>query len=385
MLLPDPSAPSDGPVTAGYGALVASGALRDDTQQRSAARVLDRIALALEEETGGGSGFLGRLFRRAPAPIKGAYLVGDVGRGKTMLMDLFFQAAPTTRKRRVHFHQFMDEVHEQIAQFRALAKVRGDDTDPVAAVSAPLADQIRLLCLDEFHVNDITNAMLLGRLFEQLFGRGVVLVATSNVAPDHLYENGLNRELILPFISRLKGETELVNLNGPTDYRRLKFEGEHVFQFGAPLQTRPPMQHLWLRLTGGVQGQPASVQSLGRSIPVPQAAMGAARFTASDLLDKPLGARDFVRIAQAFDTVMIEDIPRFDRTRSDASKRFILLIDTLYDRGVRLAASFAVPLEQLGADEKTRFEFQRTVSRLIEMSSQDYLNTAKQVQNSPKG
>jgi len=383
VLASDHSTLPEGPVSAGYGQLVATGALRDDPQQRGAAHVLDAVTRSLGEDTSGG--FMGRLFRRPPAPVKGVYLVGDVGRGKTMLMDLFFEAAPTRRKRRVHFHEFMDEVHEKIAQFRAVAKSSGDDTDPVAAVAGPLADDIRLLCLDEFHVNDITNAMLLGRLFEHLFGRGVVLVATSNVSPDRLYENGLNRQLFLPFISLLEQRTAVVSLNGPTDYRRLKFEGEQVFQFGPPEQTGPQMEKLWLRLTGGIAGQPGSVQSLGRTIPVPRTAMGAARFSATNLLDSPLGARDFLRIAQAFDTVMIENISAFDRTRSDASKRFILLIDTLYDRGVRLAASFAVPLEQLGADDKTRFEFARTVSRLIEMSSEDYLNNRKQAHTDTNG
>lgn len=305
--------------------------------------------------------------------MRGAYLVGQVGRGKTMLMDLFFEAVPITAKRRVHFHEFMDEMHESIRAFRASAKGKSESADPIAAVTKPLLAEMRLLCLDEFQVNDITNAMLLGRLFGMLFAGGVTIVATSNVVPDGLYENGLNRQLVLPFIAELKRHVEVVPLDGPTDYRRLKFEGEDVYHFGTGPGVKAEMDKLWLHLTGGEPGSPAELRSLGRSIHVPLAAMGAARFSFAELCDRPLGARDYVRLSHAYDTLMIDDVPQFSRLKSDAAKRFILLVDTLYDRGVKLAASFAVPLDELGQDDKTRFEFQRTVSRLIEMRSTDYL------------
>lgn len=305
--------------------------------------------------------------------MRGAYLVGQVGRGKTMLMDLFFEAVPITAKRRVHFHEFMDEMHESIRAFRASAKGKSESADPIAAVTKPLLAEMRLLCLDEFQVNDITNAMLLGRLFGMLFAGGVTIVATSNVVPDGLYENGLNRQLVLPFIAELKRHVEVVPLDGPTDYRRLKFEGEDVYHFGTGPGVKAEMDKLWLHLTGGEPGSPAELRSLGRSIHVPLAAMGAARFSFAELCDRPLGARDYVRLSHAYDTLMIDDVPQFSRLKSDAAKRFILLVDTLYDRGVKLAASFAVPLDELGQDDKTRFEFQRTISRLIEMRSTDYL------------
>jgi cell division protein ZapE len=361
-----------GPVSQALQALVGSGALAADPLQETAARALDRIALDIPGRTNGNLLSRGR-GSPTPEPVQGAYLVGRVGRGKSMLMDLLFETADIPRKRRLHFHEFMDEVHAGIAEFRASSRGKGSDADPVAAVVAPIVKSTRLLCLDEFQVTDITNAMLLGRLFEKLFAGGVTLVATSNVAPDDLYANGLNRQLFLPFIALLKRQVEVAALDGPADYRRLKFEGETVFHFGTGPETAAAMDRLWLRLIGGVAGAPAELASLGRTIVVPLAAMGAARFSFAELCERPLGARDYLRLAHAYDTLMLDGVPQFARGRSDAAKRFILLVDTLYDRGIKLAASFAVPLDELGQEEKTRTEFQRTVSRLVEMQSADYL------------
>jgi len=360
------------PVTSALEALVEAGSLKRDPLQAAAAKELDRVATELTRPRPRG---LRGLFAGEPAPVRGAYLVGQVGRGKTMLMDLFFQHAPVAKKRRVHFNEFMDEMHAAIAAFRKSEQGSGN-ADPVAAVTKPLLDEVRLLCLDEFQVQDITNAMLLGRLFGQLWAGGVTVVATSNTRPDDLYENGLNRQLVLPFIAELKSRCEIVELDGPTDYRRLKFEGEDVYQFGTGPEVDAAMDSLWLRLTGGVVGEPAEIHSLGRAIPIPRQAMGAARFSFSELCERPLGARDYVRLSHAFDALMIEHVPQFDRTRTDASKRFILLVDTLYDRGVKLAASFAVPLDELGRDDKTKAEFARCVSRLVEMQSAQYLAAA---------
>ena len=362
------------PVTDRLNALVSAGALTSDPLQSRAAAALDRVATELGAQNGS-RGLLAGLFG-GPEPVRGVYLVGQVGRGKTMLMDLFFSLAPTEKKRRVHFHEFMDEMHAAIAAFRKSRQGQAEDADPVAAVVKPLIDEARLLCLDEFQVQDITNAMLLGRLFERLFKAGVTIVATSNTVPDDLYLNGLNRQLVLPFIAELKRHAEVVELDGPTDYRRLKFEGEAVYHFGTGPEVDAAMDRLWLKLTGGEAGEPTSIVSLGRTIPVPHAAMGAARFNFADLCDKPLGARDYVRISHAFEALMIDHVPQFDRLNSSAAKRFILLVDTLYDRGVKLAASFAVPLDELGQDDKTRAEFARCVSRLIEMQSAEYLAAA---------
>jgi cell division protein ZapE len=360
------------PVSFALQKLVEAEVLHRDPLQAAAALELDRVAVELAREPKGG---LSRLFSGTPEPVRGAYLVGQVGRGKTMLMDLLFAQVPIAKKRRVHFHEFMDEMHVAITAFRKSEHGRGN-ADPIAAVTKPLVDEVRLLCLDEFQVQDITNAMLLGRLFGQLWAAGVTVVATSNTRPDDLYEHGLNRQLVLPFIAELKARCEAVELDGPTDYRRLKFEGEQVYRFGTGPEIDAAMGRLWLRLTGGVAGEPGEVHSLGRSIPVPRQAMGAARFSFAELCERPLGARDYVKLSHAFDALMIERVPQFDRTRTDASKRFILLVDTLYDRGVKLAASFAAPLDELGSDDKTKAEFARCVSRLIEMQSAQYLAQA---------
>jgi cell division protein ZapE len=366
------SAPSsrplqDGPVGSAYAELVAAGAISFDPAQREAAALLDRVAadLAIPARNG-----LFGLRRNRRPEVKGAYIHGQVGRGKTMLMDLFYERVAVAEKRRIHFHEFMDEMHAGIAAFRKSARASGD-TDPVAAVAEPIAKSLRLLCLDEFHVTDITNAMLLQRLFAKLFAEGVVLVATSNVAPRGLYENGLNRQLFLPFIDLLEQHVNVFALDARHDYRREKFAGQSVYAYGP--DARAQMDTLWLRLTGGRPGEPTSIESIGRQIPVPRAAMGAARFDFADLCEAPLGSRDFVRIAHAFDAIVLDGVPQFTRLRSDAAKRFILLVDSLYDRGVKLAASFAVPLTELGADDRTAFEFERTVSRLIEMQSDAYL------------
>jgi cell division protein ZapE len=343
--------------------MVQDGAVAEDPLQAAAAAALDRVADELEETR---PGLFGR--RRA---VRGAYLVGAVGRGKTMLMDLFFAAAPLKHKRRVHFDEFMDELHAAIAECRKTGQ-----GDPIAQVVKPIIAEARLLCLDEFQVGDITNAMLLGRLFEKLFGGGVTLVATSNTLPDDLYANGLNRQLFLPAIELIKSQVEIVPLDGATDYRRLKFEGEAVYRFGSGPEIDAAMDRLWLKLTGGVPGKPATLRSLGREIAVPEAAMGAARFSFKALCEAPMGARDYLRLAHAYDTLMIDNVPQFVRTNPSAGKRFILLIDTLYDRGIKLSASFATPLDRLVQGAPNATEFQRTLSRLQEMQSAGYLEAA---------
>ena len=379
MAIPEISEIATGPVSTAYAELVARDVLIADPAQREAAGWLDEVLAGLSVDKP--NGLLARLFDKT-GPVRGLYLYGEVGRGKTMLMDLFFAAAPIKQKRRVHFHEFMDEVHAGIAAFRKSKRGKGDDADPVEAVVKPIVKSgLRLLCLDEFHVHDITNAMLLTRLFEKLFAADVTLVATSNVPPDELYKDGLNRQLFLPFIALLKSQVTVAALPAARDYRRMKFAGQHVYAFGTGPEVRAEMDRLWLRITGGAPGHPDVVESIGRHIHVPLVAMGAARFGFADLCEKPLGSRDFVRISHQFDSIIIDDVPQMDRTKSNAAKRFILLIDNLYDRGVKLGASFAVPLEQLGLDDKTAFEFQRTISRLVEMQSEEYL--AKALRDEP--
>ncbi len=359
------------PVAAAYKAEIETGALSPDPAQAEANALLAALATQIEK-TGGGVRFANPFGRRKP--ITGAYIWGEVGRGKTMLMDLFVDNVAIARKRRLHFHEFMDEVHREIAVFRVKTADSKGRRDPIPFVTKPIIAETRLLCLDEFHVNDITNAMLLGRLFSALFAGGVTLVATSNVSPDGLYHNGLNRQLVLPFIALLKARTRVLELVSATDYRHLKLAGRPVFSFGPPEATRRDMDAIWRRLTGSDTGRAGEIHSLGRIIPVPREFMGVARFSFADLCEAPLGARDYLRIAESFHSFVIDDIPTLTSTRSDAAKRFILFIDTLYDRNSILAAGFAAPLDRLATDEKTAFEFKRTLSRLVEMQSEDWLS-----------
>jgi cell division protein ZapE len=362
LAVPVPPDSAAAPVSAALAALVARGALTADPLQAAAAAGLDRIATGLARPNG--------LFRKRK-PVRGAYLVGSVGRGKTMLMDVFFDAAAMPDKRRVHFDEFMDEAHTAIAAWR-----KAHQSDPIPAVTGPILETTRLLCLDEFQVTDIANAMLLGRLFERLFAGGLTLVATSNTPPAELYRDGLNRQLFLPFIGLLEAHVEVIPLDGPTDYRRLKFAGEEVYRFGTGPAVDAEMDRLWHKLTGGAPARAETVHSLGRDIEVPLAAMGAARFPFAALCESPLGARDYLRLAHAYDTLMIDNIPQFGPTNPSAAKRFILLVDTLYDRGIKLAASFATPLAGLVAGSRNAGEFQRTLSRLVEMQSTTYLEAA---------
>lgn len=345
--------------------------LSPDPAQAEAVVLLSKISDDLTDAQRVG---LARWLGKKPS-VQGAYIWGEVGRGKTLLMDMFFAHVPIQEKRRVHFHAFMDEIHLAIAAFRAQAT--GDGArDPIPAAAKQVMGSTQLLCLDEFHVHDIANAMLLQRLFSYLFEKGVVLVATSNVAPDDLYRDGLNRQLFMPFISLLKEHADAHELRAAVDYRQLKFKGEDVFHIGVGGPARAAMDAMWGQFAAGEPGTKGHVKSLGREIEVPCEALGAARFGFSQLCETPLGARDFVRIGLAFNAMIIDDIPQFSRDNSNAAKRFILLIDTLYDRGVKLAASFAVPIADLGGDKNTAFEFGRCVSRLVEMQSDAYLSAA---------
>jgi cell division protein ZapE len=362
--------------------MVVSGQVRPDPAQKEAAEKLGRLADKLATLEAGSGSVLSQLFRKKRETPKGLYIWGDVGRGKTMLMDLFFASVPIMAKRRVHFHEFMNEIHEGIAKFRADNPGTKGARDPIPAVARPISRAVRLLCFDEFFVSDITDAMLLSRLFEILFRDGVVVVATSNIPPERLYWNGLNRQLFLPFIDLLKTHMEVFNLDSVTDYRRERLDAQDVYRFGTDPGINEEMDGLFTHLTGGAEARPDAIENLGRVIMVPSQAMGVARFSFADLCETPLGARDYLKLANRFHTLVIDDVPVFSQLRSDAAKRFILLIDTLYDRGIKLAASFAAPLDQLARDEKTAFEFARCLSRLEEMRSGEYIaQPLRQVQS----
>lgn len=361
-----------------YAARIAAGKIESDAGQLRAVERLSRLENELDEyRPARKSGALGWLMARrsGPAP-RGIYLWGDVGRGKTMLMDLFFGGLAMPKKRRVHFHEFMMDVHARIQDFRHRLKY-GEikDGDPIHLTAAALADETTLLCFDEFIVTDIADAMILGRLFGQLFERGLVLVATSNVPPGELYKDGLNRTLFVPFIQLLEQHVETVRLEARTDFRLEKLAGVKVWHVPADARAHAAIDAAWDNLAGPGGGAPMELTNLGRIIPVPRAGAGAARFTFADLCEAPLGASDFVRIAQSFHTLVVENIPVIAAAQRDEAKRFILLIDTLYDHSVKLIASAAAEPGSLylGEDGFETFEFHRTVSRLMEMRSESYL------------
>jgi cell division protein ZapE len=362
-----------------YAALAHEGEIERDPAQESVALKLARLEERLaQHRLSRKSSHLGWLFAKSkPAgPIKGLYIHGDVGRGKTMLMDLFFGLSSVKRKRRAHFHEFMADVHERLNAVRHEMKAgRIVDADPIRHVADALAEESWLLCFDEFHVTDIADAMILGRLFTRLFEQGVVVVATSNVEPDDLYKDGLNRALFVPFITLLRAHMDVVRLEAPKDFRLEKLSGQPVWYVPADEDAEVALNIAWQRLTGMLSGEPCEIPMKGRVIRVAEAAKGVARFSFAQLCGQPLGASDYLRIAREFHTIILDRVPVMDYPQRNEAKRFIALIDTLYDNAVKLMASAeADPLSLYQATEGPEAnEFKRTASRLIEMSSESYL------------
>ncbi len=362
-----------------YQSLLHSGRIEPDPAQADAVRRLHALAEGIgQSRLARKSSALGWLFGAKPAaaPLQGLYIWGSVGRGKTMLMDLFFEAVPAQRKRRAHFHDFMADVHGRIHVWRQQAKAgnaQGDE--PIAAVAADLAAEAWVLCFDEFAVNDIADAMILGRLFTALWERGVVAVATSNVDPADLYKDGLNRALFLPFIEALQSKMAVVKLEARTDYRLEKLAGEPVYHVPADERAREALDRAWTRLTGDAPPRPQRLQVGGRVLEAPAAASGVARFSFADLCERPLGASDYLAVAHAFHTVILDGIPVMDFPQRNEAKRFITLIDVLYERHVKLVASAAAAPDglYLATEGREAFEFARAASRLIEMRSEAYL------------
>jgi cell division protein ZapE len=362
-----------------YATGVATGKVERDPAQLA---VVDRLARLegeiIEHRLARKSSSLGWLFARdkKQALLKGLYIYGEVGRGKTMLMDLFYEASPVARRRRAHFHEFMIDVHERVHLLRQKMKV-GEyaGEDPIELVAKDLAREAWLLCFDEFHVTDIADAMILGRLFAQLFARGVVVVATSNVAPVDLYKDGLNRALFVPFIQMLEEHMDIVRLASRTDFRLEKLAGKPVWYVPADEAADAALDDAWRRLARENDGAAQELSLKGRTIHVPRAAMGVARFSFHDLCEQPLAAADYLRIAHEYHTIILDHIPAMTFDNRNAAKRFIILIDTLYDMNVKLIASAAAEPDALYcADEGYEAqEFQRTASRLIEMRSEEYL------------
>ena len=360
-----------------YKALVASGAIEADPAQLRAAEAF----AALEQRLSGykpvkKQSLLGRLFAdKDEPPPRGLYVHGEVGRGKTMLMDLFFQQSQVSHKRRAHFHEFMAEVHERIYAYRQnIARGEIDDADVIGLTAHAIFQEAWLLCFDEFHVTDIADAMILGRLFARLFGLGTVVVATSNVAPDDLYKGGLNRALFLPFIAQITNHMDVMRLDARTDFRLEKLAGAKMWLTNDP-EAEFVLNRAWGRLTGRAPCKPRDIAIKGRKLHVPCSAHGVARFSFADICEQPLAASDYLRLAHDYHTILIDRIPVMDYADRNAAKRFISLIDTLYDNGVKLMASAAADPVSLyvATDGVEANEFKRTSSRLIEMSSESYL------------
>jgi cell division protein ZapE len=370
--------PPSAPFRAHYQALVSSGAIEPDAAQEQAAEAF----ADLEQRLAGykpvrKQRLLGRLFAdKNGAPPRGLYVHGEVGRGKTMLMDMFFQHSSVAHKRRAHFHEFMAEVHERIYGYRQnIARGEIADGDVIALTAAAILDEAWLLCFDEFHVTDIADAMILGRLFSKLFELGTVVVATSNVAPEDLYKGGLNRALFLPFIAQISDHMDVLRLDARTDFRLEKLVGVKMWLVPADAAAEAALDKAWARMTGNARGKPRDISIKGRVLHVPCAADGVARFSFSDLCEKPLAASDYLRLAHDYHTIMIDRIPVMDYPERNATKRFIALIDTLYDNAVKVMASAAADPASLylATEGDEANEFKRTASRLIEMSSQSYL------------
>jgi cell division protein ZapE len=361
-----------------YQTLIRGGRFERDAAQQELVQRLDGLAARLEGyRPAKKAGALGWLFAARSEPIRGLYIWGSVGRGKSMLMDMFFETAQVQRKRRVHFHAFMADVHARIhawRQERKAGRVNGGD-DPIAPVAEILAREAWLLCFDEFTVTDIADAMILARLFAALFEQGVVVVATSNVEPDELYKDGLNRALFLPFLELLHEHMDVVRLEARTDFRLEKLRDSSVYHVPADARAYAALSHAFEALTGRPHGTPTTLRVLGHPIPVPEAAANVARFSFADLCQKPLGATDFLALARTFHTIILDDIPVVEANQRNEAKRFINLVDALYDGHVKLIASAAAEPQDLylGQGNREAFEFERTASRLIEMRSPEYL------------
>ena len=356
-----------------YRAARAAGGLEPDPGQR---RVIDRLAALADAlldyaPPAPRPGWLDRL-RARPEPPRGLYIHGPVGRGKSMLMDLFFAIAPVAARRRVHFHAFMLEVHARLDDARRRA---GPRQDPLARVSDGLVEQAWLLCFDEFHVQNIADAMILGRLFEALLERGTVVVLTSNFPPDRLYQGGLNRDRFLPFIALLKDRLEVIALDGARDYRLDGPDDAQAYHHPLGPATKAKLAEAFARATGDLPAGPEVIEVGSRRLEVPKAAAGVAWFDFQALCEQPLGAADYLALTARYHTVLLSGVPRLTPDKRNQARRFMTLVDALYDRRVNLIIGAEAPAAELYPAGEGAFEFQRTVSRLAEMQTRAYLES----------
>lgn len=362
-----------------YRALAKTGEVTPDPVQELAIEQLEIIAHRLASYRPEKKRWL---FGKAEPEPKGLYIFGPVGRGKSMLMDLFFDAAPVQAKRRVHFHAFMAEVHQAIFARRKMSPaertrepnhIRDAGDDPIRPVARKIANEATLLCFDEFQVEDVADAMILGRLFEAFFEYGVVIVATSNRAPKDLYLNGLNRQLFQPFIDLMSERMDLYQLGGAYDYRLDRLLDAAVYHSPLGAEATKALDDTFFKLTDEPKGKPLDLDVLGRTVTIAQAAKGVARASFGDLCATALGAQDYLALSETFDTLILDDIPQLGPEKRNEAKRFVTLIDTLYENHVRLVASAEVPPADLYPRGDGSFAFERTTSRLLEMQSESWL------------
>ncbi len=371
-----PEIKSKGPLFI-YRAREASGALRKDANQEAAVEKLQTLYHALQgyDSQSGMKGWKARLSlaQRTISPPKGLYIYGPVGRGKSMLMDLFFDSVPVKKKRRIHFHEFMIEVHDSAHVWRN-DKNRKSDKDPLPQIAEGIAAKASLLCFDEFHVTNIADAMILGRLFTGLFDLGVVVVTTSNFEPDNLYKGGLQRERFLPFIDLLKEKLDLFELASPIDYRLARLKQMQVFHAPLGIASTKALEKAYEDLTEGAASEPDAVCVKGRRISVCRAARGIAWFTFAELCTEALGAEDYIAIGRRYHTLILDQVPKLNEERRNEAKRFVTLVDALYELKVNLVMAAQTSPHEIYRGSTHDFEFERTISRLMEMQSDDYID-----------
>ncbi len=372
----------EGPLAA-YRARLAAGDLATDPAQALAAERLQELWARLRDDdprpSPASPGLIARFLRHKPtegAPDErphGLYLVGEVGRGKSMLMDMFFESAPLARKRRIHFHQFMQDAHASVHRWE---QTHPDGADPIPPLADAIAEGASLLCFDEFQINDIADAMILGRLFEALFARGVVVVATSNTPPDDLFRGQPGRDAFLPFIALIKSHLDVLVMEGGRDWRRRRLEGMAAWLVPADARAEVALDEIFTTLAEGAPPAPARLNVMGRRFLIPLAAGPVARFDFAALCGTALGAGDYLALATHYQALVLDAVPRLSPDNFDEARRFITLIDTLYDHRVKLFASAAAPPDGLYRDGEGARAFERTASRLIEMQSRAYLALA---------
>ncbi len=350
-----------------YHNLVSDKIISQDKEQEKVATLLKDLSIKIGKSQ---KGLIKKRLKK-----QGVYIYGDVGRGKSMLMDLFYATSPLKKKKRVHFHSFMLNVHKRIHAFRQSSKKK-KNFDPIPVVAEEIADESRLLCFDEFQVNDITDAMILSRLFGELFEHGVIVVATSNVKPERLYQHGLQRDQFLPFIDLLKHKIDIVSLDSPVDYRLQKLKSVQNLYF-SPLgeEANNFLDKIFADLTNNAMPQEVVLDVDGRKLVIEEAYGDVARVTFKELCEKPLGAADYIELAREFTTILLADIPKLSKEKRNEAKRFVTLIDELYEHKVNLICTAEVPPEELYKKGDGTFEFARTVSRLHEMQSEAYIKS----------